>query len=103
MSASPDICRDATCVSLDEVITLLRRSIAALQPGVTPELFPDDAPLLQDGFGLDSVTLIELIADLEKRLGFEFLESDLRMRTFASLRSLAQVIVLRLRARVETP
>jgi acyl carrier protein len=103
MSASPDICLDSSCASLDEVIVLLRRSIAALQPGATPEPLPDDAPLLRDGFNLDSVTLIELIADLEKRLGFEFLESDLRTRTFASLRSLAQVIVLRLRAHMETP
>ena len=102
MNATADICGDGHCASLDEVIALLRSAIARLQPGTASEHVPDDTPLLQGGFNLDSVVLIELITDLERRLGFEFLETDLRTRTFASLRSLAQVIVLRLGARSDT-
>jgi acyl carrier protein len=101
MSARPDVCLGGI-PSLDEVIALVRSRIALLAPGAVSEHESDDTPLLQGGFDLDSVALIELITDLEKRLGFEFLEADLRTRTFASLRALAQVIILRLSTRPDS-
>ena len=73
-----------------------------LSPGTVSAHHSDDTPLLEGGFDLDSVALIELITDLEKQLGFEFLEADLRARTFASLRALAQVIILRLGTRPDS-
>jgi acyl carrier protein len=55
----------------------------------------DDLPLVDGGVGLDSVRLMELIGLLEERLGFLFEESDLRVKSFSTLGSLADVIALR--------
>jgi acyl carrier protein len=51
-----------------------------------------NAPLLEEGLGLDSVAIIELIAHVERRFGFQFQDADLRTSTFASLTALAEVI-----------
>jgi acyl carrier protein len=56
-------------------------------------------PLLEGGLGLDSVVLLQLIALIETNLGCEFRDSDLRMRTVSNLRTLAEVIALRVRDR----
>jgi acyl carrier protein len=51
-----------------------------------------DAPLLDEGLGLDSLAIVELITLIEDEFGFQFGEGDLNMEAFASLRSLAKVI-----------
>jgi len=56
------------------------------------EAIDEKAPMLEDGMNLDSVVIVELIALVEERFGFEFADEDLRTASFASLESLAQVI-----------
>ena len=102
MSPSTDTGADPQGASVEEIVALLKRLIAELQPGIAPESVQEDVPLVEGGLDLDSVAVIELITDMERRLGFEFLETDLRMRTFRSLTTLAEVIVLRLRCRERT-
>lgn len=51
-----------------------------------------DAPLLDEGLGLDSLAIVELITLIEEKFGFEFGEDDLNMEAFANLRSLAKVV-----------
>jgi acyl carrier protein len=86
---------DPPCV--DDVVATLKLSlVAAPDLHLTLADIDEHAALFEGGLGLDSVMLIELITDIETRLKFEFLEEDLRMRSFKSLRTLAQVIVERL-------
>jgi len=51
-----------------------------------------DTPLLEDGLGLDSIAIVELITLIEERFAIEFSEDDLTMEAFASIRTLSQWI-----------
>jgi acyl carrier protein len=86
---------DPACVD-DVVATLKRYLLEAENLHLSLADIDEHAALFEGGLGLDSVMLIELITAIESRLKFEFLEEDLRMRSFKSLRTLAQVIVERL-------
>jgi acyl carrier protein len=48
--------------------------------------------LLEDGLGLDSIAIVELITLVEENFGFEFDEDGLNMDAFQSVRSLAAYI-----------
>jgi acyl carrier protein len=88
---------DRRVPAIDDVVAMLRQSIAAGQAAnLTGADIDENAPLLEGGVGLDSVMLIELITDIECRLGFEFLDSDLRTKSFQTVQTRAQVIVARL-------
>ena len=58
----------------------------------TDQIDPD-APLLESGLKLDSLAIVELITLSEESFGIQFGEEDLNMQAFASLRTLAGVIV----------
>ncbi len=55
----------------------------------------ENMALVEEGLGLDSIVLVEMIGYIEDRLGFEFDEDDLSMRSFENLGVLAEVIVAR--------
>jgi acyl carrier protein len=87
---------NAALTQVDDVLAALRHSLRETS-GFRPRGEVDaDAPLQKGGLELDSVAMVELIAGIESRLGFEFLDSDLNGRSFASLRTLARVICNRL-------
>lgn len=78
---------------MDEVLIRLKRILADdLELGLTPDTIDETASLLEGGLGLDSVNLLELIASVEQRFDLQFEDADLRLATFANLRSLANVI-----------
>ena len=52
----------------------------------------DDAALLEDGLGLDSVVLVELITHLEQRFDIQFDDQHLRAENFASLSTLGELV-----------
>lgn len=56
----------------------------------------EHAPLLEDGLGLDSIVLVELIGIVESKFGFQFQDSDLRTASFKNLRTLAETISKRI-------
>jgi acyl carrier protein len=90
--------RVSDCVraySLGTVMAELK-SILSEALRVPADQIDEHASLLAEGVGLDSVALVEFICEVEQRLGFEFLESDLRVRTFESLTALAHVVLARL-------
>ena len=101
MSPRADIRTDCETAAEDEIVSQLAQVIVELRPGTQPADVSAEASLLDGGLNLDSVALIELITAIEKRMGFEFLQTDLRTRTFASLRTLAHVVLLRMRTRAE--
>ena len=52
-----------------------------------------DVSLFEDGLGLDSVVIVELIAAIEEQFTFQFAEDELNMELFSTLRTLAEFIV----------
>jgi acyl carrier protein len=56
----------------------------------------EDASLFEEGLGLDSVTIMEFIALIEKRFGFQFSDEELSMEPFKNLQVLASFITTKL-------
>ena len=52
-----------------------------------------DVPILGGGLNLDSLALVGLVSATEQVFEIEFGEGELNMDSFASLRSLAKVVV----------
>jgi acyl carrier protein len=90
--------------SADEIVATLKRIIVEeLDVNVNVHSFDERTPLMEGGLDLDSVVLVQMIAVVEDKLCFEFLESDLRMRTFRNLRALAEVIARRIQDHHNAP
>ena len=57
---------------------------------VDPREIDPEAPLFNDGLGLDSIDALELALEISKRYGFQLRSDDENnIRIFSSLRSLA--------------
>lgn len=52
----------------------------------------NDASLLEDGIGLDSVAVMEFISIIEEKFGFELSDDELSMEPFQSLTVLSDFI-----------
>ncbi|HEY2292855.1 MAG TPA: acyl carrier protein [Thermoanaerobaculia bacterium] len=63
-----------------------------LDVNLTYEDLDETEPLFEDGFGFDSVVLVELISFIEKRFDIQMGDEVLNMETFKNLQSVAQVI-----------
>lgn len=62
----------------------------------------DDISLYDDGLGLDSISIINLIVLVEKKFGISFDESEISSRLFGSINNLAETLHAKLNARVES-
>ena len=75
------------------IVTTLKTMLAdEMELDLVAEQIDASVPLLEDGLGLDSIFVVELIAAVEQRFQFEFEDSDLREANFQSLNALAVVI-----------
>lgn len=63
-----------------------------LDVNLKPEEIDENASLFEDGLGLDSISLVELISLVEQHFGLEFSEQDLGPESFSSLTVLANFI-----------
>ena len=64
--------------------------VAELHLEIEPAEIDPDAPLFNDGLGLDSIDALELAVAISRRYGVELRSDDARNhRIFASLRSLS--------------
>ncbi len=63
-----------------------------LDVNVKLEGIADDAGLLEDGIGLDSVALMEFISIIEERFDIQFSDDELGMEPFQNLRALSECI-----------
>lgn len=52
----------------------------------------DEAPFFEDGLGMDSIAIVELIALVEERFGVQFSDADLVPDSFRNVQVLSQVI-----------
>jgi acyl carrier protein len=55
-------------------------------------VFGRDTPLFDDGLGLDSFSVVELISALETRFNFEFSEADFQEEHFRTIGTLSDLI-----------
>ncbi len=54
---------------------------------ITPEI-----SLLEDGLGLDSIMLVELVSLVEENFGFQFEEDELDLKIFTNIQTLATFV-----------
>ena len=67
--------------------------VSALDLEVTPESIEPEAPLFNEGLGLDSIDALEISLEISKKYGIEIKAEDERNEhIFASLRSLAAFV-----------
>jgi acyl carrier protein len=63
----------------------------------------DDISLYDDGLGLDSISIINLIVLVEKKFGISFEENEISSTLFGSIHNLAETIYSKLNTSVESP
>ncbi len=60
--------------------------------GMTPEQIVDDAPLFQEGLGLDSIDALELAVAIERRYAVTIPDEAVGKRAFSSVCALADYV-----------
>jgi acyl carrier protein len=60
--------------------------------GVTPDQIQDEAPLFQEGLGLDSIDALELAVALERRFHVTIPDEAVGKRVFSSVNALAEYV-----------
>jgi acyl carrier protein len=77
----------------EQVVERIKRIVVEdLDVNLSYEELDETVPLFEEGLGLDSVVLVELISFIEKRFNIELGDDALNMETFKNLQSVAQVI-----------
>ena len=64
---------------------------------VTPDQIVDDAPLFQEGLGLDSIDALELAVAIERKYQVTIPDESEARRAFASINALSQYMTAQLR------
>ncbi len=59
---------------------------------VTPEQIVDDAPLFQEGLGLDSIDALELAVAIERKYKVTIPDEAVGKKVFSSVAALAQYV-----------
>jgi acyl carrier protein len=60
--------------------------------GTTPEQIEDDAPLFQEGLGLDSIDALELAVAIERKYRVTIPDEAVGKRVFSSVSALAAYV-----------
>lgn len=81
----------------ESIIEVIKSALSGISGKALPPGAGEDMALVDEGAGLSSVQLIELISTLEEQLSFQFDEDDLRMSSFRNLGILADTVTARLR------
>ncbi|MBW8876575.1 MAG: acyl carrier protein [Acidobacteria bacterium] len=77
----------------DQVLERVKRIVVEdLDVNLGYDDLDETVPLFEEGLGLDSVIVVELISFIEKRFDIELGDDALNMETFKDLRSIARVI-----------
>ena len=82
-----------TAASRDEVKQKLKDIIVNdLDANIEASQVLDDISLYENGVGLDSISIVNLIVILEKKFGFSFEEDELNSEMFASVNNLTDFL-----------
>lgn len=60
--------------------------------GTTPEQIEDEAPLFQQGLGLDSIDALELAVAIERKYGVTIPDEAVGKKVFSSVKALAEYV-----------
>jgi acyl carrier protein len=79
---------------MEELVVKLKQEIVALLnlENVNPADIQTDAPLFNEGLGLDSIDALELIVLLQKNYGVKLKNAEEGKQVFASVRTIAEYI-----------
>ena len=78
---------------MDIIIEQLKTIIAErLDTNIKREEITPDVSLLEDGLGLDSIMVVELVGLVEENFGFQFKEEELDLAILTNLRTLATFV-----------
>lgn len=78
---------------LTDVIDRLKKiMVKELDVNLKEEEIKEDASFFEDGLGLDSIAIVDLICLIEDHFGFQFLDSELGVELFTSLNTLGSFI-----------
>ncbi len=81
----------------EQVVERIKKIVVEdLDVNLAYEDLDETVPLFEEGLGLDSVVLVELISFIEKRFNIELGDQALNMETFQNLQSVARVIAAQL-------
>jgi acyl carrier protein len=81
-------------MTTEEMIGQLKDLIAnELDADLKLEDIDENASLFEEGLGLDSIMVVELITSMEIKFNVEFPEEELDIELFENLRTLAQLLV----------
>ncbi|MDM8566479.1 phosphopantetheine-binding protein [Candidatus Halobeggiatoa sp. HSG11] len=82
---------------VDNIIAQLKNIIVEeLDVNCELEDIDEKASLFEEGLGLDSVTIMEFIALIERSFSFQFSDEELNMEPFKNLQTLADFISTKL-------
>ena len=80
-----------------EILEQVTHIIATqLDVKIKKEVIRPDSILMEDGLGLDSIAIIELVTLIEEHFSIKFREQDLSLETFRTVSSLAAFVEQRL-------
>ncbi len=74
----------------DEIKALIISSLNL--DGTTPEQIEDEAPLFQQGLGLDSIDALELAVAIERKYGVTIPDEAVGKKVFSSVKALAEYV-----------
>lgn len=82
----------------EHIIEQLKSIIASkLDVNIHFDDIQEDAPLFEEGLGLDSIAIMELITLIEAEFNFKFTELELDMEQFKDIQTLAHLIAHKLK------
>jgi len=80
-------------MSTNQINDVLRELISKdLDANIAHEEIENDTPLFEDGLGLDSILLVELISLVEKKFDIKFSDEELIPEYFSTVGNLADTI-----------
>lgn len=83
----------------EKLVNQLKVIIAdELDVNLKAEAIDENASLFEDGLGLDSIAIVELISLIEKKFGLQFADTELNPEAFSNLKVLASAIDSKLAA-----
>ncbi len=76
-----------------EIVSQTKKIIAEdLDVNLKLDEIGEEDSLFEDGLGLDSIAIVELITLLEERFGFQFSDENLTKEMFSSISTLSDFI-----------
>ncbi len=80
--------------SVDEIKSEIKQLLLEVSnlPGMTPDRIDDQLSLFQDGLGLDSIDVLELVVALDKRYAIKVKNDEIGRNILRNVSSIAQAI-----------